>query len=157
MLPTGSRFPTQCLDFSTLPISPLSPSEGLSSPISVGLGEGGKLYVSGNTEGPTLLASNATSFTVTPAYVVYTSTNHEAHFIPTSALVVPQSHQDHPSEEKLAAVIASAEKRRVERGSRIVVAVPSSMSLVLQMPRGNLETIAPRPFVLDVVKDDVAK
>jgi len=45
--------------------------------------------------------------------------------------------------------------RKVERGSRIVVAVPSSMSLVLQLPRGNLETINPRPLVLEVVKQDL--
>lgn len=45
--------------------------------------------------------------------------------------------------------------RKVERGSRIVVAVPSSMSLVLQMPRGNLETINPRPLVMEVVKHDL--
>ncbi|KAF8885990.1 IKI3 family-domain-containing protein [Infundibulicybe gibba] len=47
------------------------------------------------------------------------------------------------------------EKRRVERGSRIVVAVPSTMSLILQMPRGNLETINPRPLVLEVVRQDL--
>ena len=34
-----------------------------------------------------------------------------------------------------------------------MAAVPSAMSLVLQMPRGNLETICPRPMVLDVVRD----
>ena len=45
--------------------------------------------------------------------------------------------------------------RKVERGSRIVIAVPSSMSLVLQMPRGNLETINPRPLVMEVVKHDL--
>lgn len=51
--------------------------------------------------------------------------------------------------------VEGIEKRRVERGSRIVVAVPSSMSLVLQMPRGNLETIDPRAMVMRVVRDDV--
>ena len=38
--------------------------------------------------------------------------------------------------------------RPVERGSLIVTAIPSSSSIVLQMPRGNLETICPRPLVL---------
>lgn len=47
------------------------------------------------------------------------------------------------------------EKRRVERGSRIIVAVPSNMTLVLQMPRGNLESINPRPMVLEVVRKDI--
>ncbi|KAH6913768.1 pol II transcription elongation factor [Coprinopsis sp. MPI-PUGE-AT-0042] len=45
--------------------------------------------------------------------------------------------------------------RKLERGSRIVVAVPSNMALVLQMPRGNLETINPRPLVMQVVKQDL--
>lgn len=38
--------------------------------------------------------------------------------------------------------------RNVERGSRIVTAIPTNMSIVLQMPRGNLETIFPRAMVL---------
>jgi elongator complex protein 1 len=38
--------------------------------------------------------------------------------------------------------------RSVERGSRLVTAVPTNMSLVLQMPRGNLETIFPRAMVV---------
>jgi elongator complex protein 1 len=33
--------------------------------------------------------------------------------------------------------------------------VPSAMSLVLQMPRGNLETINPRPLVMKVLKDNL--
>ena len=31
------------------------------------------------------------------------------------------------------------------------------MSLVLQMPRGNLETVHPRPLVLAVVRQDIAR
>lgn len=49
------------------------------------------------------------------------------------------------------------ETRRIERGALVVVACPSSMSLVLQMPRGNLETIYPRPLVLAVVRRDVLR
>ena len=50
---------------------------------------------------------------------------------------------------------AGSQSRKVERGSKIVVAVPSTMSLVLQMPRGNLETINPRPLVMEVVTKDL--
>ena len=42
--------------------------------------------------------------------------------------------------------------RRVERGSRIVTVVPHDTRLVLQMPRGNLETISPRALVLSCVR-----
>lgn len=38
--------------------------------------------------------------------------------------------------------------RSIERGARLVTAVPTTMSLVLQMPRGNLETIYPRAMVV---------
>lgn len=38
--------------------------------------------------------------------------------------------------------------RSVERGSRLVTAIPTNVSVVLQMPRGNLETIFPRAMVV---------
>lgn len=47
-------------------------------------------------------------------------------------------------------------KRAVERGSKIVTVVPGSTSLVLQMPRGNLETVFPRPLVLKIVRQDLS-
>jgi elongator complex protein 1 len=42
--------------------------------------------------------------------------------------------------------------RRIERGARLVVVMPTSYSVVLQMPRGNLETIYPRALVLDGIR-----
>ena len=42
--------------------------------------------------------------------------------------------------------------RRVERGSKIVTVVPHDTRLVLQMPRGNLETVSPRALVLSSVR-----
>lgn len=42
--------------------------------------------------------------------------------------------------------------RRVERGSRIVTLVRDDTNLILQMPRGNLESIHPRSLVLDTVR-----
>ena len=40
------------------------------------------------------------------------------------------------------------ECRPVDRGSRLVVSVPGEARVVLQMPRGNLEAIEPRPLAL---------
>lgn len=57
--------------------------------------------------------------------------------------------------EQLSATEMDWETRRVERGALAVVACPSSMSLVLQMPRGNLETVYPRALVLAVVRRDI--
>ncbi len=38
-----------------------------------------------------------------------------------------------------------------------MAAVSSLMNLVLQMPRGNLETIYPRAFAMDVIHADIAR
>lgn len=38
--------------------------------------------------------------------------------------------------------------RNIERGAKLVAVTPSTYSLVLQMPRGNLEKIYPRALVL---------
>ncbi|KAL3788425.1 hypothetical protein ACHAWO_007380 [Cyclotella atomus] len=49
------------------------------------------------------------------------------------------------------------EPRSVERGSRLVALFPHSPSVVIQMPRGNLESISPRalalPYVMMKIKD----
>ena len=42
--------------------------------------------------------------------------------------------------------------RRVERGVRIVCVVPDDTKVVLQAPRGNLETVHPRVLVLSSVR-----
>lgn len=38
--------------------------------------------------------------------------------------------------------------RSIERGGRLVAAMPSIFAITLQMPRGNIETIYPRALVL---------
>ena len=45
--------------------------------------------------------------------------------------------------------------RRIERGGRLITAMPSNMSVVLQMPRGNLETIYPRAMVLAGIRNSI--
>jgi hypothetical protein len=44
----------------------------------------------------------------------------------------------------------SSPGRRIERGARLVTAVAGDTSVILQMPRGNLECIQPRPLTLHV-------
>lgn len=41
--------------------------------------------------------------------------------------------------------------RRIERGSKIIVAVPKESKVILQMPRGNLECLQPRPLSLSII------
>lgn len=45
--------------------------------------------------------------------------------------------------------------RTIERGARIVTAMPTTYSVVLQMPRGNLETIYPRALVLAAIRRNI--
>ncbi|KAG6839915.1 hypothetical protein C0991_010395 [Blastosporella zonata] len=119
----------------------------------LGLGSSGKLHIASG-EAHHVLATNATSYTVASGFIIFTTTAHEARFVPvarlSSLLEESQNADEDMKQEK-----REWETRRVERGSRIVVAVPSAMSLVLQMPRGNLETINPRPLVMEVVKQDI--
>ena len=116
-------------------------------PIFVGLSHSGTFTTSVKSASYTL-ATNANSFVIASGFIIFTTTAHEAHFAPLKMLYSILCLEDGAEKPDL-------EKRRVERGSRIVTAVPSMMSLVLQMPRGNLETINPRPLVMSVVKRDL--
>lgn len=98
---------------------------------------------------PYVVARDVTSMTVSSTYLIFTTTTHESKYAPLDVIRRMINGESVTEKEK------TWENRRVERGSRIVTVVPSAMSLVLQMPRGNLETVNPRPLVLEVVKRDV--
>lgn len=118
----------------------------------IGLSDSGKLYIaSPASDRFRCLAKNCNSFTVASGFLIFTTTSHESLYASLPALCDLLL----SSEEAEIVDTARWERRRVERGSRIVTAVPSSMGLVLQMPRGNLETINPRPLVLDLVRKDI--
>lgn len=118
----------------------------------IGLAKSGKLYESKLDDDTRTMSKNATSFSIASGFVIFTTTLHEVVFAPVALLpkLFEQTDAAAPKE-----IPPDWPTRKVERGSRIVVAVPSSMSLVLQMPRGNLETINPRPLVMEVVKQDL--
>lgn len=109
----------------------------------LGLTCSGTLLAATPSSSPRTLAQNANSFTISGDFVVYTTLAHEAHFVSASLLATADASTD-----------VGDEQRRVERGSRIVTSVPSTMSLVLQMPRGNLETVNPRPMVMANIHAD---
>lgn len=46
--------------------------------------------------------------------------------------------------------------RSIERGARLVTVMPTAFSVVLQMPRGNLETIYPRALVVAEIRRSIA-
>ncbi|KAJ3033897.1 hypothetical protein HDV00_005666 [Rhizophlyctis rosea] len=109
--------------------------------IPIGLTERNKLYL-----GSEVLSPDCTSFFVHDSFLIFTTLTHAARFVPTNVAT---------GDFKVLEAAASAydeTNRRVERGSKIVIAVPGSIALVLQMPRGNLETIYPRALILSTVR-----
>ena len=94
-----------------------------------------------------LQVRNCTSFLVTPAHLIFTTTQHFLKFVHlhTGELEVPL---DEPEKDERC--------RSIERGAKLVAVMPTSFSLVLQMPRGNLETIYPRALVLAGIRRSIA-
>lgn len=148
-----SAFPEFCAWIQFIPL----PS---SSATIVGLSESGRLY-----SGSHSIATDATSFTFTPDFLIYTTFSHEAKFITLASLerIAANPVEVYYTETMKKMNGGAAEKgqdssvikRSIERGSRIVTVVPSATTLVLQMPRGNIETIYPRPLVLQIVRHDL--
>ncbi|RKF59894.1 Elongator complex protein 1 [Golovinomyces cichoracearum] len=101
----------------------------------VGMSSNGSLYANN-----LLIAKNCTSFLTTQVHIIFTTTSHTLKFIHITDIenldVLPN---DNEVDERC---------RNIERGARLVTAIPTDLSVVLQMPRGNLETIYPRAMVL---------
>ncbi|CAG8791352.1 36002_t:CDS:2, partial [Racocetra persica] len=112
----------------------------------IGLSEHNKLYVNEN-----LIAADCTSFIIHNDFIIFTTLSHVVRFLPLHANLLDLKVLDsviQPYDETV---------RRVERGSKIVCAAYYDVFLVLQMPRGNLETIYPRALVLASVRDFLNK
>jgi elongator complex protein 1 len=45
--------------------------------------------------------------------------------------------------------------RSIERGAKLITAIPSIYAVILQMPRGNLETIYPRAMVVAGIRRNI--
>lgn len=156
--PSLTPLPEFCPQIQHVLLPPGNSTSSSRFPVVVGLSPAGRLYSSSR-----LIASDATSFVTTPDFLIYTTFSHDAKFVPLFTLSPfysgPTTVEHTESFARRAAGGAGGEnetpaiKRAVERGSRIVTVAPSSTSLVLQMPRGNLEIIPPRPLVLRVVRD----
>uniref|UniRef100_A0A669D3C0 Elongator complex protein 1 n=1 Tax=Oreochromis niloticus TaxID=8128 RepID=A0A669D3C0_ORENI len=93
------------------------------------------------------LASSVSSFAICNDFLLITTHSHTCRCLQLSTLTVKglqaalasDGGQNDQNDETL---------RRVERGSRIVTVVPQDTRVILQMPRGNLETIHHRALVL---------
>ncbi|XP_043371415.1 elongator complex protein 1 isoform X2 [Dermochelys coriacea] len=93
------------------------------------------------------VASNVTSFAIYDEFLLVTTHSHTCQCVSlrdTSLKVLQAgfSSSSTPNETL----------RKVERGSRIVTVVPQDTKLILQMPRGNLETVHHRALVLAQIR-----
>ncbi|EOA92129.1 putative elongator complex protein 1 [Exserohilum turcicum] len=94
-----------------------------------------------------ILARNCTSFVVTPAHLVFTTTQHLLKFVHLANMDDLEVPADEPQKDERC--------RSIERGAKIVTVIPTTYSVVLQMPRGNLETIYPRALVLAAIRRSI--
>ncbi|NWT12489.1 ELP1 protein, partial [Vireo altiloquus] len=90
------------------------------------------------------VASNITSFATYNEFLLVTTNSHTCQCFCLKNLSVKALQAGLSS----AAAPSSETMRKVERGSRIVTVVPQDTKVVLQMPRGNLETVHHRALVL---------
>ncbi|KAK5127536.1 hypothetical protein LTR85_006875 [Meristemomyces frigidus] len=104
------------------------------------LSENGVLHRAGSP-----LPIRCTSFIVTTNHLIYTTSNHLLKFVHLQDDAELQIPPDEPEKDERC--------RNIERGAKIVTVMPSTYALVLQMPRGNLETIYPRALVLAGIRN----
>nr|CAD7573530.1 unnamed protein product [Timema californicum] len=98
-----------------------------------GLSDRNRFYI--NTKE---IANNVTSYTLHSEFILLTTLQH----------TLLCSRLDLDGIESLASDHNLGTSRRIERGARLVIAVPCDTRVILQMPRGNLECIQPRPLLL---------
>ena len=112
--------------------------------ISFRLAENSSLEIQSDHQ--TLRINSCTSFIVTATHLIYTTGQHLLKFVHLhiGELEIPA---DEPEKDERC--------RSIERGAKIVTVMPSAYSLVLQMPRGNLETIYPRALVLSAIRQSL--
>ena len=94
------------------------------------------------------LALNCTSFLVTPAHLIFSTSQHLLKFVHMADVQDLEVPSDTPEVDERC--------RSLERGAKLVTVMPSIFALVLQMPRGNLETIYPRALVLAGIRESIS-
>ena len=105
-------------------------------PTLIGLAKSGKLYA--NTA---VIATKITSFLSIDGILAATSTNFLKFAHIRGELSVPTDD------------VVDERSRQIDRGSLLVCSCPSSESIILQAPRGNLETVYPRLLVLNSIRE----
>lgn len=89
------------------------------------------------------LSGNCSSFHIHDDHLLLTTTNHKL-------LMIPLNHNSLSS--FASGNLSAAGERNIERGSKLVTALSNDCQVILQMPRGNLESIYPRPLLIHTLK-----
>ncbi|QLL33249.1 hypothetical protein HG536_0E01600 [Torulaspora globosa] len=144
-----SRFPQLVRDFRVKRVHNVPKLESTawesesSEMVAFGITSSGKLYAN-----DTQLASAVTSIEITDSFLLFTTAQHNLQFVHLNSLEfkpVPLTEEG----------VVDERIRAIERGSTLVSVIPSSSAVILQAPRGNLETIYPRIMVLSQVRKDI--
>ncbi|AOA62472.1 Elongator complex protein 1 [Komagataella phaffii CBS 7435] len=132
-------FPQLCFDYEVSIRNPELWADEVSS-VCFGISSNGKLY--GND---VLISPAVTSIKITESLLVFTTAQHQLKFVHLMNKFETANDIEDDDERT----------RMIERGSLLVSVIPSRASVVLQAPRGNLETIYPRIMVLTGVRKDI--
>lgn len=145
---TIAKFPNYCYDYEVA-VKPVSleneyeTRQDENNLVAFGITNNGKLFAN-----ETQLSTAITSLKVTENHLVITTAQHTLRFV-------------HLNTETFKPLIESTDStnderiRSIERGSILVNVIPSKAAVVLQAPRGNLETINPRIMILLGVRKDI--
>jgi elongator complex protein 1 len=111
--------------------------------VAFGISKNGKLFAN-----DVLLSSAITSMALTDSHLLITTAQHTLRFVHLNRTEFKPllESTDSVNDERI---------RQIERGSLLVNVIPSRAAVVLQAPRGNLETINPRILVLAEVRRDI--
>lgn len=131
-------FPQLCREFEVVP-----KEDG--SSIAFGISSNGKLYAD-----ETQVAVGVTSIKVTESHLLFTTAQAKLCFIHLNSASDNYKYDIFNSEFE--SQLVDERIRQIERGSILVSVIPSTYSVILQAPRGNLETINPRIMVLSGVR-----
>ncbi|CCD27111.1 Elongator subunit IKI3 NDAI_0J02190 [Naumovozyma dairenensis CBS 421] len=111
--------------------------------VAFGLTSNGKLFAN-----QVQLVSAVTSLEITDNLLLFTTAQHNLQFVHlTSTHFEPLPIVENDVEDERV--------RTIERGSVLVSVIPSKAAVILQAPRGNLETIYPRIMVLSEVRKNI--
>uniref|UniRef100_H3GBX6 Elongator complex protein 1 n=1 Tax=Phytophthora ramorum TaxID=164328 RepID=H3GBX6_PHYRM len=114
-------------------------------------GSSARLYVNGH-----LLASACSSFHYSslPSVLLFTTQGRESQLRITPLNDLRRFHRDQDSSTAGFDTV-TFESRTIERGALLVATVGQRASVIVQMPRGNLESMTPRLLVLAIVVQQI--